>query len=134
MEQEIIHIRPNSIRKLKTRNSKRTLPVVGYAKLAMTLILKHTNQQYLFPRYIKGGQCKADFASAALNNWLKKTFGGLTGHCLRHTMRDRLRAVECPLELIDQIGGWKAVSSVGAKYGNGYSLATLTQMLSKVQI
>ena len=26
------------------------------------------------PRYIKGGKCKADFASTALNNWLKKTF------------------------------------------------------------
>ena len=134
MKQEIIHIRPNSIRTLKTRNSKRTLPLVGYAKLAMKLVLYNANEQYLFPRYIKGGKCKADFASAALNSWLKKTFNCLTGHCLRHTMRDRLRAIECPLELIDQIGGWNLVSSAGARYGNGYSLAILAQTLSKVQI
>ena len=31
-------------------------------------------------------------------------------------MRDRLRAVECPAEIIDQIGGWKA-AGVGEGYG-----------------
>lgn len=36
-------------------------------------------------------------------------------------MRDRLRAVECPMELIDQIGGWKAVGGVGTNYGHGYA-------------
>ena len=35
MEQELIHIRPNSIRRLNTKNSERTLPLVGYAKTAM---------------------------------------------------------------------------------------------------
>ena len=40
------------------------------------------------------------------------------GYCPRHTFRDRLGAVECPLELIDQIGGW-ARSGVGDSYGEG---------------
>ena len=35
MENELIHIRPNSIRGLKTRNSERTLLLVGYANVAM---------------------------------------------------------------------------------------------------
>ena len=34
-------------------------------------------------------------------------------------MRDRLRAVECPSDVIDQIGGW-LTHGVGNSYGNGY--------------
>jgi hypothetical protein len=34
-------------------------------------------------------------------------------------MRDRLRVVECPSEVIDQIGGW-LTHGVGNSYGNGY--------------
>tara|TARA_B100000945_G_scaffold240473_1_gene196559 strand:- start:357 stop:494 length:138 start_codon:yes stop_codon:yes gene_type:complete len=36
-------------------------------------------------------------------------------------MRDRLRAVECPQEIIDQISGWSS-SDVGETYGAGHSL------------
>ena len=122
MENELIQIRPNSIRRLKTRNSERTLPLVGYAKIAMELALAKSENKYLFPSYVRGGKCNADHASAALNKWLKKDFNGLTAHCLRHTFRDRLRAVECPLELIDQIGGWRSITTVGAGYGEGYGV------------
>ena len=51
MENELVHIRPNSIRRLKTPNSKRTLPLVGYAKKAMKLALKRADDKYLYPRY-----------------------------------------------------------------------------------
>ena len=105
LENDLIHIRPNSARRLKTRNSQRTLPLVGYAKLAMEEALKRADSQYLFPRYIRDGKCYATHASNALNKWLKKDFNGLTAHCLRHTFRDRLRAVECPMDMIDQIEG-----------------------------
>ena len=134
MDQELIHIRPNSIRRLKTRNSERTLPLVGYAKIAMELALSKSDGEYLFPRYVRNGKCNADHASAALNKWLKKDFDGLTAHCLRHTFRDRLRAVECPLELIDQIGGWRSVSSIGAGYGKGYELDQLAEHLGHISI
>ena len=53
MENELIHIRPNLIRRLKTRNSERTLPLVGYAKVAMELLLKQADERYLYPRYLK---------------------------------------------------------------------------------
>ena len=134
LENDLIHIRPNSARRLKTRNSQRTLPLVGYAKLAMEKALTHSDDQHLFPRYIKNGVCKADHASAALGKWLKKDFDGLTAHCLRHTFRDRLRAVECPLDLIDQIGGWKSVSSIGSKYGRGYSARKIESWIAKITL
>ena len=37
-------------------------------------------------------------------------------------MRDRLRAVECSIDIIDQIGGWRSVGDVWARYGEGYGL------------
>ncbi|MDA9990908.1 tyrosine-type recombinase/integrase [Paracoccaceae bacterium] len=122
LENDLIHIRPSPARRLKTRSSQRTLPLVGYARAAMEQALKHSDGEWLYPRYIKDGKCKADHASAALNKWLKKDFDGLTAHSLRHTFRDRLRAVECPMDMIDQIGGWRSVSSVGNNYGQGYSM------------
>ena len=40
-------------------------------------------------------------------------------------MRDRLRAVECPKEIIDQIGGWSS-NDVGESYGDGFPLEIST--------
>ena len=134
LENDLIHIRPNSARRLKTRSSQRTLPLVGYAKLAMEQALEQGDSTYLFPRYLRDGACKGDHASAALGKWLKKDFDGLTAHCLRHTFRDRLRALECPMDLIDQIGGWKSVSSIGNSYGNGYKLVKLQKQFEAVRI
>jgi integrase len=55
-----------------------------------------------------------------LNKWLKAYVpAGCVAHSFRHSLRDRLRAVECPSEIVDQIGGW-ARSTVGEAYGNGF--------------
>ena len=40
-------------------------------------------------------------------------------------MRDRLRAVECPADIIDQIGGWSR-KGVGESYGRGYQVEQCT--------
>ena len=131
---DLIHIRPNSARRLKTKSSQRTLPLVGYAKLAMEQALKQADDTYLFPRYIRDGTCYATHASNALNKWLKKDFDGLTAHCLRHTFRDRLRVVECPMDLIDQIGGWKSISSIGNGYGKGYRHAQIRTVIERIKV
>ena len=133
MTDEVIHIRPNSIRRLKTASSTRTLPLVGYAKEAMLLALQHAVDQCLYPRYIKDGTCRATHASNALGKSLKKDFG-LTARSLRHTFRDRLRASECPLELIDQTGGWSSIGTIGSKYGQGYELDAVREQLNKVKL
>ena len=134
LENELIHIRPNSARRLKNKTSERVLPLVGYAKLAMEQALTQADNQWLFPQYIKAGHCYATHASNAVNKWLKHDFGGLTAHSLRHTFRDRLRAVECPMDMIDQIGGWKLVGGVGVNYGKGYSTEQEQKWMRSVSI
>ena len=131
MTEDVIHIRPNSIRRLKTANSIRTLPLVGFAKEVMVLALQNADNHCLYPRYLKDGTCRATHASNALGKWLKKEFG-LTAHSLRHTFRDRFRASGCPLELIDQIGGWSSIGTIGSKYGQGYERRQTQQYMQLV--
>jgi len=53
-------------------------------------------------------------------------------HSFRHSLRDRLRAVECPADIVGQIGGW-STSGVGQSYGKGYPLKTLEAWLRKIE-
>ena len=52
-------------------------------------------------------------------------------HGFRHSFRDKLRAKECPSEIIDQLGGW-SLKSVGQGYGQGYSLQKLAKWIIKI--
>jgi len=121
LDNDLIHIRPNSARRLKNKTSERVVPLVGYAKLAKEQALTQADDEWLFPQYLKAGHYYATHASNAVSKWLKKDFGGLTAHCLSHTFRDRLRAIECSTDMIDHIGGWRLASSIGTNYGHGYS-------------
>ena len=58
---------------------------------------------------------------------------GATIHGIRHAFRDRLRAVEAPVDLIDQLGGWSP-KSIGVGYGEGYSVGIATDWLKKLCI
>ena len=106
--------------------------MVGYARLAMHQALSQANEEWLYPRYMKTGKCNTNSASASINKWFKRDFDGLTAHCLRHTMRDRLRAVECPMDMIDQIGGWRSVATIGVGYGKGYSMEAIRAVMTKL--
>ena len=85
----------------------------------------------LFQAKSDGTICNANSTSFALNKWLKGKIGhDYTIHSFRHSMRDRLRAVDCPSEVIDQIGGWLS-HGVGNSYGTGYPEAVLFRWLQK---
>ena len=133
MTESLIHIRPISITRLNTSNSIRTLPLVGCAREARLLALQFADDHCLCPRYLKDGTCRATHASNALGKWLKKDFG-MTAHSLRHTFRDRLRASGCPLELIDQIGGWSSIGTIGSRYRRGYELGAVREQLYAVKL
>jgi integrase len=132
---EIPHINlvPHPWRRLKTKGSKRYIPLVGTSLWACKRILKHNNDSiFAFPRYTSEDKCNANSASAALNKWMKeKLSDSYVIHGFRHSFRDRLRAVECPSEIIDQLGGWR-LKSVGEGYGKGYELSVLSKWLLKM--
>ena len=128
-----INLVPHPWRRLKTRSSERCIPLVGASLWACERILKHNNDSiYAFPRYTSVDNCNANSASAALNKWLKEQLtDNYVIHGFRHSFRDRLRAVECPSEIIDQLGGW-SLKSVGQGYGKGYELSLLSKWLLEI--
>jgi hypothetical protein len=46
-------------------------------------------------------------------------------------MHDRLRAVQCPFDIVDRIGGWKT-AGIGHSYGAGYDLRVLHEWMMKI--
>jgi integrase/uncharacterized protein YcgL (UPF0745 family) len=123
-----INLQPHSWRRLKTKGSGRHIPLIGASLWAAKRIQQH-DSSYAFPRYCDGKICNANSASAALNKWMKSTIGnGYVVHGLRHSLRDRLRAVECPSDIIDAIGGW-TTKGIGHAYGKGYGLEILAKWM-----
>ncbi len=123
-------ITPHPWRRLKTACSTRVVPLVGSARWAAQRLLEaRGGSGFAFPRYNKTDTTNANAASAGLNKWLKAVVAeGSTMHGFRHSMRDRLRAVECPADIVDQIGGWQT-EGVGHGYGKGYPQAVLRKWL-----
>ena len=135
LNSDIPHISliPHPWRRLKTKSSQRCIPLVGESLWACKRILEHNNDSiYAFPRYTSPKECNTNSASATLNKWLKeKLINDYVIHGFRHSFRDRLRAKECPSEIIDQLGGW-SLRSVGEGYGRGYDLDVLHKWISKI--
>ena len=52
-------------------------------------------------------------------------------HSFRHSLRDRLRNVNCPSEVVDQIGGWSN-KTVGQEYGSGYAFRNLQEWMNLI--
>ncbi|MBR1227240.1 tyrosine-type recombinase/integrase [Bradyrhizobium sp. AUGA SZCCT0176] len=100
-------------RELKTVQSKRDIPLVG---LALEAMRRHPDG---FARYFD----RADNFSAAANKHFRKwkllPTPKHTVYSLRHSFKDRLKDVEAPEEMIDELMGHKIDKP---KYGDGYGL------------
>ena len=126
-----INLREHTWRSLKTSSSRRKIPLVGASFRAATRI-KEQNTTFAFPKYCNEQKCNSTSASAALNKWLKpRVPDNCVIHSFRHSMRDRLRAIECPADIIDAIGGW-STDGVGQSYGKGYDLTVLGRWMEKI--
>jgi integrase len=126
-----IVLKGNQWRRLKTKGSERIVPLVGKSLWAAQQALRSSDTKFLFPRYCSEEGCKSNSASAALNKWLRpRVPDGCVMHSFRHSIRDRLRAVECPHDITDRLGGW-TVGGVGEAYGTGYPLNVLYKWMEK---
>ena len=118
-------------RRLKTKGSNRTIPLVGASLWAAKKIISDNNQ-FAFPRYANDEKCNANSASNGLNKWLKPRIpDDCVIHSFRHSLRDRLRAVQCPSDIVDAIGGW-STKTVGQSYGSGYTLEVKYDWMNKI--
>ena len=132
LDEEIpcVDIKAQPWRSLKTRGSERQLPLVGASLWAARRIRANASSCFAFPRYTDDHRCNANSASNALNKWLQTSFRrDIVVHGFRHAFRDRLRALQCPTEMIDQIGGWSS-GKVGERYEDGHSLSLLSAKLN----
>lgn len=128
-----VDIRPHPCRRLKTSGSQRKVPLVGCSFWAAKQALHTSEGTFLFPKYCNEKGCNANFASAALNKWLKQITGSkYIIHSLRHSMRNRLREINCQSAIIDQLGSW-STKTVGETYGRGFSLTMLYSVLTQIE-
>ncbi len=117
-----IHIRSNEKGGLKTSQSERQIPLVGVALYGARM----------FPNGLSR-YTNADTASTLINKYLRthnlNPTDGNSLYSLRHTFKDRLRDVQAPEEVIDNLMGHK---SRGPKYGRGHILETKLEWLNKI--
>lgn len=133
LRDDILHIRLNELRRLKTSGSTRSIPLLPMAKLALVKAIGTRSTGWVFPQYMKDSRCTATHASNALAKFTKSRFDGLTPHSLRHTFRDRLRSVEAPLEITDQIGGWSSSCwSSSTRVFHGLCVEVLSKVFNRI--
>ena len=110
--------------------TKRRDSAVKASRSIAQRIKNNPHHTFAFPRYNTTPSTNANSASAAINKWLKpRVPEGCVIHSFRHSLRDRLRAVQCPSDMIDQIGGW-STAGVGQGYGEEH---TLKNAMSKME-
>jgi integrase len=128
-----ITIQPHPWRRLKTIDSKRRIPLIGSALWAAQRLIDSHKSTFAFPSFCNGKLIKSNSVSARLNKWLKLRIGDeYVIHSFRHSLRDRLRSVDCPSEVADAIGGW-SVKTVGQSYGVGYNLKSLSIWMKRIE-
>ena len=136
LDEEIpyVDIKPHPWRSLKTKGSQRQVPLVGASLWAAQRITQTASSCFAFDRYTDKHQCRANSASNALNKWMQTNFrDDIVIHGFRHALRDRLRAIQCPSEMIDQIGGWSS-GKIGEGYGEGFGQDIVQKQLSAIRL
>ena len=135
LDHNIPHIKlhKNPFRPLKTKQSERLIPLVGYALIGVKKQLDFIpeDSEWLFPNYVTEADktIRNDSASAAMNKRIKPM--GFTCHSLRHNLKDRLRLANVSMENIREIQGWSR-GDQASKYGEMTLLELLYKDLNKL--
>jgi integrase len=121
-------------RRLESKGSEGIVPLAGKSLWVVKQAFMSSQTEFLFPRYCSEEECKSNSASAALNKWLRpKVPAECVIHSFRQSIRDRLRAVECPHDITDRLGGW-TVGGVGEAYGSGYPIEVLYKWMEQAVV
>lgn len=140
MQHNIPHLklRPNHIRPLKNKQSKRDVPLIDKALDELRSYLAQTKEfnpkEPVFPRYGRDGGM--DAVSQLLNGVIRKRMKiddpTLVAYSTRHTMKDKLRKVRSTAELQHSILGHGKRSDAD-NYGEGELLRYLLDELDKAE-
>lgn len=129
-----LDVKRNSHRGLKTKYSQREIPLVGASLISAKHILANSKSIHCFPLLKTKYAINSSKISFKCNEIIRKLCGDeYSTHSLRHSLRDRLRQVDAPNELIDEIGGW-STKSVGQNYGLGYTLTKKSNYMDKINL
>ncbi len=124
LDAEIPYIRIQAEgRLLKTEHSERDVPLVG---LALEAMKRHPEG---FPRYFDKG---SSLSATLMKHFCKHELLPTAKHKIysfRHSFKDRLKAVEAPEELIDEMMGHRTDKP---KYGDGYGLGLKLKYLKAI--
>jgi integrase len=132
-----MNLRPNDIRSLKNKQSKRVVPLIDKALDELRPYLAQRKQDpkaAVFPRYGRDGGMAA--ISALLNSVIRKKLGindpTLVAYSSRHTIKDKLRAVRATAEYQHAILGHGSRTDAD-NYGQGEILRYLLEELQKAE-
>ena len=131
LEQGQLHIRPNTLRGLKSKTSERSLPLSPRA--IDCLLQSHQGLSPTDPLFSKYARPRgSDAASAMLMKRLRTQIEDkkITVHSLRHRMKDKLRNTGCPEAISLAILG-HSTNTVAANYGSGYALEVMRGHMEK---
>jgi len=126
LDAEIPHIwiKKNSLRSLKVGTTERRIPLVGVALEAAKRIAPTGLTRY---------QAKPDHASGAINKFLRENdllpSDEHSLYSIRHTFKDRLRDVQAPEEIINELMGH---NQPGPRYGRGRLLVQKHEWLKRI--
>lgn len=129
----VLHIRPNSNRRLKTHSSERMIPVVSPdAKEAIDRLLQHAGESLFRPALHDSNN-----TSQLLNKALRRSgiprSRRLIAYSIRHSVIEALRSSSAQDGIIRVIAG-HSENTVTARYGaGGYEISTLANALAKGQ-
>ncbi|MFG6591700.1 tyrosine-type recombinase/integrase [Sulfitobacter sp. 1A12157] len=131
LRKHCLTIQDNEIRSLKTKSSRRRIPLSPRASKALERCMAgKVASNPVFARYGRGGGNTA--CSAALMKYVRKviTEPKKTVHSLRHKKKDELRSTGCPEEISKVLLGHSS-TEVAARYGAGFDGEILKAWMQK---
>jgi integrase len=135
----VIEIKRNKLRDLKTEASRRDVPIHRELIAAGFLKFIEATANGAHPMLASSGDEKRSLNSVQkqLRRHIRSIFpdNELVFHSFRHTFRDMARAIQMPLDVVADIGGWtfKELNTPMEGYGRGNPLKVLEEWMGKAR-